>query len=181
MPWRASSPSNVWKSINTDNDKQFDLVYVRHYRDVFRYCLVLLRDPSDAEDVSGEVFERTLRAWRTGRRPADETLPWLLLVARRIVIDRSRRRRLIRWLSLAGSVRAEQGAQVEVERMEFWIWFDQLAAALTPRQREVLLLRYQYDLADEEIGRILGLSEPGVRSLASRAVAALRHHPELTR
>jgi len=52
---------------------------------------------------------------------------------------------------------------------------------LTPRQREVLLLRYQYDLADDQIGRILGLSEPGVRSLASRAVAALRHHPELIR
>jgi DNA-directed RNA polymerase specialized sigma24 family protein len=65
--------------------------------------------------------------------------------------------------------------------MEFWVWFHQLATALTSRQREVLLLRYQYDLADEEIGRIMGLSEPGVTSLASRAPAALRNHPELTR
>jgi RNA polymerase sigma factor (sigma-70 family) len=160
---------------------EFDLVCERHYRDVFRYCLVLLRDPSDAEDITGEVFERSLRAWRSGRGPAGEALPWLLLVARRIVIDRARRRSLIRWLSLTRLGPTLAGAQPEVDRMEFWLWFDQLSSALTSRQREVLLLRYGYDLTDGEIGRILGLSEPGVRSLASRALAALRRHPELVR
>jgi RNA polymerase sigma-70 factor (ECF subfamily) len=161
----------------------YDVVYERHYRDVFRYCLVLLRDSSDAEDVTGEVFERGLRAWNGGRRPGGEALPWLLLVARRIVIDRARRRRLIRWLSLSrlGPMQVAAGRSSEADRMEFWLWFDQLASALTPRQREVLLLRYQYDLADGQIGRILGLSEPGVRSLASRAIAALRNNPELIR
>jgi RNA polymerase sigma factor (sigma-70 family) len=162
-------------------DREFDLLYARHYRDVFVYSLVLLRDAADAEDVTGDVFERALRAWGAGRRPTGEALPWLLLVARRIVIDLARRRRLVRWLSLARLGPASAGAQIEVDRMEFWVWFDQLASALTARQREVLLLRYRFDLADGEIGRILGLSEPGVRSLASRALAALRHHPELTR
>jgi RNA polymerase sigma factor (sigma-70 family) len=161
----------------------YDVVYQRHYRDVFRYCLVLLRDSSDAEDVTGEVFERGLRAWNGGRRPGGEALPWLLLVARRIVIDRGRRRKLVRWLSLTrlGPMQSTGQAGAEIDRMEFWLWFDQLASALTPRQREVLLLRYQYDLADGQIGLILGLSEPGVRSLASRAIAALRSHPELIR
>jgi RNA polymerase sigma factor (sigma-70 family) len=163
-------------------DVEFDHLYLRHYRDVFRYSLVLLRDASDAEDVTGEVFERGLRSWRAGRRPTGEPLSWLLLVARRIVIDRGRRRRLVRWLPFTGTGSTGHArAAVDIERMEFWVWFHQLATALTSRQREVLLLRYQYDLADEEIGRIMGLSEPGVRSLASRALAALRNHPELTR
>ena len=64
-------------------------------------------------------------------------------------------------------------------RSEFWLWLDALAAVLPERQREVLFLRYQRDLDDEEIGEILGLSASGVRSLASRALAALRRHPEL--
>jgi len=72
-------------------------------------------------------------------------------------------------------------APLEAERIEFWLWFDRLSDALTSRQREVLLLRYQSDLTDAEIGRILGLSEPGVRSLASRAISSLRQHPELLR
>ena len=66
-------------------------------------------------------------------------------------------------------------------RTEFWLWFDAVARALNGRQREVLLLRYQRDLTDAEIGSILGISESGVRSLVSRAIAVLREHEELLR
>ena len=164
-----------------DQRDDFTAVYSLFYRDVFRYCLVLMRSVEDAEDVTGETFERGLRAWRSGREAAGEPLPWLLLIARRIVIDRARRRRLLRWLPLSSARAARAGRPMDVERMEFWLWFDDLATALTSRQREVLLLRYQSDLSDREIGRILGLSEPGVRSLASRAISSLRQHPELLR
>jgi RNA polymerase sigma factor (sigma-70 family) len=62
---------------------------------------------------------------------------------------------------------------------EFWIWLDALSRALPTRQRDVILLRYQRDLSDEDIGEVLGLSASGVRTLASRALAGLRRHPEL--
>ena len=64
-------------------------------------------------------------------------------------------------------------------RAEFWLWLSQLARALSERQREAILLRYQRDLSDEEIGEILGLSASGVRTLVSRALKTLREHPEL--
>jgi DNA-directed RNA polymerase specialized sigma24 family protein len=50
---------------------------------------------------------------------------------------------------------------------------------LTARQREVLVLRYQRDLTDADIGSVMRLSESGVRSLVARALAILRSHPEL--
>ena len=157
--------------------ESFSAVYARHFPDVFRYCLVLTRDAEDAEDAASEVFERGLKAWRAGRTPAGEPLPWLLLVARRIVIDR-----ILRWLPLRDTPGAERETEgSETDRVEFWLWFDRLATVLTPRQREVLLLRYAYDLTNAQIGRILGISEPGVRSLASRAIAALHTNPELIR
>jgi RNA polymerase sigma factor (sigma-70 family) len=168
------------REVGTEAD-DFAIVYSRLHRDVFRYCLVLTRSVEEAEDVASETFERGLRAWRSGRAAAGAPLPWLLLVARRIVIDRSRRRRLLRWIPLAASHESHASPAADADRVEFWLWFDRLSSALTSRQREVLLLRYQCDLGDAEIGRILGLSEPGVRSLASRAVAALRQHPELLR
>jgi RNA polymerase sigma-70 factor (ECF subfamily) len=160
----------------------FEAIYGRHYHDLFRYCLAWLREVEEAEDLVGEVFERGFRAWREGRGPAGEALPWLLLIARRILIDRNRRRRLLRWLPLAGSdaARAPDQSQ-DADRLEFWLWFDRLAAVLTDRQREVLLLRYQLDLSDAQIGQAMGLSEAGVRSLAFRAIATLREHPELVR
>jgi RNA polymerase sigma factor (sigma-70 family) len=59
------------------------------------------------------------------------------------------------------------------------MWLDALSEALPGRQRDVIFLRYQRDLTDAEIGEVLGLSASGVRTLASRALLALRKHPEL--
>jgi len=52
-------------------------------------------------------------------------------------------------------------------------------ATLPRRQRAVLVLRYYADLPDREIAAHLGATEGTVRSLASRAFATLREHPQL--
>jgi RNA polymerase sigma-70 factor (ECF subfamily) len=158
----------------------FEQVYRDHYRDVQRYVLLMVGRPDDVDDIVGDTFQRAFTAWRSGRGPAGRSLPWLLLIARRIVTDRWRRARLIRWLPLGGSAASEpRDADRATDRSEFWLWLEQLARVLSDRQREVVYLRYQRDLTDEEIGEILGLSASGVRSLLARAIAALRRHPEL--
>ena len=158
----------------------FEQVYRDHYRDVQRYVLLMIGRPDDVDDIVGDTFQRAFTAWRSGRGPAGRPLPWLLLIARRIITDRWRRARLIRWLPLGGSAASEpRDADSATDRSEFWMWLGQLARVLSDRQREVVYLRYQRDLTDEEIGEILGLSASGVRSLLARAIAALRQHPEL--
>ena len=169
----------------------FEALYEAHYRDVYRHVLLLTRGRDDVDEITAEVFTRAFEAWRTGRGPAGRALPWLLVIARRLVTDRWRRRRLITWLPISfGRPSRDEAASSSpaidpggndptFASREFWLWLDALAAVMPDRQREVLFLRYQRDLDDEEIGEILGLSASGVRSLASRALAALRRHPEL--
>lgn len=154
----------------------FEDVYLAHYRDVYRYLLALTRSAEEADEIASETFERALRTWQEVPDPA---LPWLLLVARRIATDRWRRARR-RALVLLG-LRAQEHGDAGERRTEFWMWFDEVARLLTPKQREVLVLRYQRDLTDSDIARIMGLSESGVRSLLARALDALRAHPELLR
>ena len=114
------------------------------------------------------------------------------VIARRIATDRWRRRRLIAWLPLPDTMRqsadwdgrqtteAELGApDLAADVAEFWLWLDALCRALPTRQRDVIFLRYQHELTDEDIGKVLGLSASGVRTLASRALKGLRKHPEL--
>ncbi|MCI0581297.1 MAG: sigma-70 family RNA polymerase sigma factor [Chloroflexi bacterium] len=161
--------------------ESFEAVYRDHYRDVYRFVLLSLRRRDDADDVVSDTFDRAFVAWRSGHGPAGRALPWLLVIARRIVVDRWRRERLVRWLPFATGRTTHDPADAADERgrTEFWLWLGQLAKALPERQREVVFLRYQRDLSDEEIGEVLGLSASGVRTLASRAIAALRAHPEL--
>jgi RNA polymerase sigma factor (sigma-70 family) len=161
--------------------ESFEAVYRDHYPDVYRYVLLSLRRRDDADDVVADTFDRAFTAWRSGHGPAARALPWLLVIARRLVVDRWRRERRIRWLPfMTGRGSNEPADDNDVGgRAEFWLWLDQLARALPERQREVVFLRYQRDLSDEEIGEILGLSASGVRTLVSRALAAIRAHPEL--
>jgi RNA polymerase sigma-70 factor, ECF subfamily len=171
----------------------FEAVYSAHHRDVYRHVILTTRGRDDVEEIVAETFARAFAAWRSGQGPAGRPLPWLLVIARRIATDRWRRRRLMAWLPLPDNLRPSRGdwdrnqaAQAEpggpdraAGVAEFWLWLDALSQALPTRQRDVIFLRYQRDLSDEDIGEILGLSASGVRTLASRALSGLRNHPEL--
>ena len=173
---RVGSP----RAAGEDLAETFEELYRERYRDVYRYALLMLRNRHDAEDVAGEAFHRAYTAWQSGHGPSGGALPWLLLIARRLVIDRGRRRRLLSWLPLASLNPAhEPSDEAETGRTEFWLWFDRFARELPWRQREVLILRYQRDLDDEAIGEILGISASAIRSLVARACAALRRNPEI--
>ena len=162
------------QSTTTTGSIVFERVYATHYRDVYRYVLSLTRSVEEFEDICADTFERALRGWSDA---PDRPIAWLLLTARRLATDRWRRaRRLARILASTQSNRAGAAASVEAD---FDAWFASLASVLTERQREVLVLRYQRDLTDLDIGAVMGLSESGVRSLLSRALAVLRSHPEL--
>src|SRR5687767_3052321 len=64
----------------------FEGIYDDHYRDVYRYVLLSLRSPDDVEDVVADTFSRAFAAWQSGHGPAGRALPWLLLIARRIMV-----------------------------------------------------------------------------------------------
>jgi RNA polymerase sigma-70 factor (ECF subfamily) len=157
----------------------FEAVYATHQRDVLRYAALMLRDPDEAADVTAEAFARAWDAWTSDRGPTGRPLPWLLVITRRLIVDGWRRRRRISWLPLLDG--SSVPAPDRIVETDFWLWLDELAAALPARQREVIFLRYRRDLTDAEIGAVMGLSGSGVRSLLGRAIQALRDHPELVR
>lgn len=152
----------------------FEGTYQAHYRDVYRYVLALTRSTLDAEEITADVFERAFRSWRS---VPSRALPWLLLTARRIATDRWRRVRV--FMRSSNALRRPATPDSPFVDTEFRLWFDAISKLLTSRQREVLLLRYQRDLSDREIGLIMHLSESGVRSLVARALSVLRSSPEL--
>src|SRR5882724_9366201 len=126
-----------------------------HARAVRGYLLGMVRRLDVADDLLQEVFQRV---WQARDRYRDEghERAFLLRIADRLVIDRSRRLGLEINVDEATWHELEPAARVEVPRDELASGetTDELSAALeqlTPNQRRVLLLRYFSDMTFEEI------------------------------
>lgn len=147
--------------------------FAQHHADVFRYALVLTGNRDDADDIAAETYLRAWRAWASRSEPSGPPLPWLIVIARNLAMDHRRRAaRAARHLF----VRPVSDNTPDPPDM---IWLRTLLRSLPQRQREVVVLRYLRDLSDADIGQVMGLTSSGVRSLAGRAIAALRAHPEV--
>ncbi|MGN6791183.1 MAG: SigE family RNA polymerase sigma factor [Streptosporangiaceae bacterium] len=148
--------------------------FVRN-RSAYLFQLALLlagRNQADAQDLLQVALER---AWRRRRLIARYENPEAY-VRRALVnasIDRWRwlRRRDERPLDAAGPGPAGGDPAGLVARRDELI---RALAALPPRQRAVLVLRYWEDLPEAEVAGLLGCSVGTVKSQASRGLARLR-------
>src|SRR6476659_8348911 len=61
-------------------DEAFEELYRHYVKDVYRYTLALLRNPSDAEDVTQTTFLNAYRAFKRGEKPL-KPHHWLIRIA----------------------------------------------------------------------------------------------------
>jgi len=177
---RGRNALRAQTSTELEGLEAFERLYDRTWGDVYRYAWIVARNHHDAEDIAAEAFRRALEAWSAGRGPRGEVLPWLLVITRRVAIDRHRRSRFFGWLPLeAAPEPMDDPESSAMARSEVWVWFDQLSAVLPPAQREALLLRFAFDLSDGDGAAVMGTSPGNVRTLVSRGLATLRRRPEV--
>jgi len=147
--------------------------YRRHYDDVYRF--VRRRAPvDDAEDLTQEVFASAVAALADARLAAPPPLAWLYTVARRRLVDLSRRRQ-------GESVRLEAGGLQLEERTYGPGVAEELVAALaqlTDAQRRVIVLKLFEGRPFAEIAKALGSSEDACKMRFFRGLARLRDELE---
>ena len=157
---------------NSEADRAFEEFVRGRSTHLFRLALALTGwDRAAAEDVLQIAFERAYRHRRKLFRQGSAE-PYVRRVVVNAAIDwlRMRRRRAEQSLDLAMNVAAADRTGQVADR-------DVLVralAALAPKQRAVLVLRFWEDVPDAEIAAALGCSEGTVRGQASRALARLR-------
>ncbi len=148
----------------------FASVAERHLDDVYRYLLVFTRDPSLAEDLAGETFERALRAWRRfdPRRSSPRT--WLCTIARSTALDHFRaetRRRRREQLA------AEEPREVDPPELGLSPELERALRMLSAADREVIALRIVLDLDAETTARLLHISPTACTTRLNRALQRL--------
>ena len=140
---------------------------------LFQLALLLAgRNQADAQDLLQVALERAWRRRRAIAR-ADNIEAYVRRVLVNASIDRWRwlRRRDERSLDAVGPGPAGGDPATLVARRDELI---RALAALPPRQRAVLVLRYWEDMSEADVARVLGCSVGTVKSQASRGLARLR-------
>jgi RNA polymerase sigma-70 factor, ECF subfamily len=138
--------------------------------DVYAYLLYLTGDPTVAEDLTQETFEKAQRRWLRFVRGRGEERTWLCQIARSSALDhfRGERRRRRREERVAVPERQEArfglGLSPELEHA---------LAALSAGEREVVALRVVLDLDGESAARLLGISPTACSTRLSRALRKL--------
>jgi len=152
------------------------LLIDRHLGRITAFSNRMLGDAAEAEDVAQETF---LRLWRHAGRWEPRALigTWLHRVVVNLCIDRERRAKLRRWLSLeaAPDVATDEIASDArfAARQELHEVLGDIRG-LPPRQRAAILLAADGERSNAEIGRSLGVSEKAVEALLVRARRTLR-------
>jgi RNA polymerase sigma factor (sigma-70 family) len=139
-------------------------------RRVYAYVAYRIGDGPDAEDVTGETFERAVR-YRSSYDPARASpATWLVGIARRVLADRAGTSPIV----LTGEPPDQQAAGSEADQAVTRLDLREAMAQLSERDRDLLALRYGGDLRAREIAESMGAETHAVEVALSRALARLR-------
>lgn len=158
-----------------------ELLAIRYRTPAFRLAMQLLGRPEDAKDVAQDAMLRFFSS--LDRFQADRpVLPWLFRIVHNRVRDLQRKRYRRRIDSLDSyledtgkepvSVRPGPEKTTQQRQLQRRIW--QALASLSPKHREILILRDYQDLAYAEIAAVLGIPKGTVMSRLHAARRSLR-------
>jgi RNA polymerase sigma factor (sigma-70 family) len=154
--------------------ERLEALYRTTCQELFAYVCSLLGDRGAAEDVTALAFERAYRRRRTFDRRRGEERAWLFGIARNAALDELRRRRRLETLAAEPPdervAAPDDGPEVALRRTAV----RSALVGLSPRERELVALKFHAGLTNGEIAKVLGMSETGVGSFLHRTMVKLR-------
>jgi RNA polymerase sigma-70 factor (ECF subfamily) len=160
----------------------FELLVELHQGAVIGTVAKMLGGAAEAEDIAQQVF---IRVWKSAGRyePQAKFTTWLFTITRNLVFNETRRRKRKPTVSVEereevshrqvedghSSSPAEDVLHAELEKA-----VDDAIQSLPEKQRLAVVLRRYEEMPYEEIGSVLGMSIPAVKSLLFRARTQLK-------
>lgn len=172
----------LMERIGAGDHRAFRELVERHQNAVVGTVAKMLGNPSEAEDISQQVF---LRVWRHAKRyrPDAKFTTYLFTITRNLVFNESRRRKRRKEVSSderedtshAGTPDdPSRQPDAELLQTELRAAVDKAISALPEQQRMAVVLRRYEQMPYEEIATVLDLSVSAVKSLLFRARTTLR-------
>ncbi len=152
------------------NEEALEVIVNRHRARIFSYIITTIKDRALAEDFFQDTFIKVIKTLRGGRYNEEgKFLPWVMRIAHNLMIDYFRKAKRFR------TVRGKNSDNEELDvfntirnedlNIEELLFKDQvkndikgLIARLPSEQKEVVKLRYYYEMSFKEISEYTNVS-----------------------
>jgi RNA polymerase sigma-70 factor (ECF subfamily) len=186
-PLEAEWPILIERCLKGDSFAWTELVKA-HHRRVYGLCYRFTGSPTDAEDLTQEVFLKVYGNLAAFDLARGSFQTWIATMTRNLLVDHFRRSRAQRvtdsmdagWegnseetplnarLADHGPTQHDRAVQKELEKM-----VQEALTRISPELREAVILRDLQDLDYKEIAQVLRIPEGTVKSRISRGRAEL--------
>lgn len=176
--YRLAGDVDLVTAIAAGREAALEVLYDRYHAQCFAFSLRTLAGESDAEEAVQETF---VRVWRRAAQ-YDEAragvASWLLSITHNLCIDElRRRRRRVPETPLLDETAERPGNERTAEQAEQAMTGETVRAALqslSSEQRSAIELVYFHGLTSTEVGGLLGVPPPTVRSRLRLGLLQLR-------
>jgi RNA polymerase sigma-70 factor, ECF subfamily len=169
----VAAASTLADQASESPQERLELLYASCRDDVYAYAASMLQDAAAAEEVTALAFERAFRRRLLFNRRRGSERAWLFGIARNAALDELRRRRR-RAVLPAEPAAFEPDGEDQFDAVVTRATVRAALAALTPRERELIALKFHAGLSNGEIAHVLHVSESNAGTLLHRTITKLR-------
>jgi RNA polymerase sigma-70 factor (ECF subfamily) len=153
-------------------------LYLLHFDRIYSYLHMSVGNRHDAEDLTTQTFLKMLESIKRFRWQSAPFSAWLFRIAHNLAMDHFRATR--RWQpeedvpEPVGETEpsAEVAALQSIGRQSML----DLIEGLSQEQKQVLTLKFVFNLPNAEVATVLGKTEGAIKSLQHRALVSLQKH-----
>lgn len=159
--------------------KAFAELYEEFLPRVFRYVKCRVGDVATTEDLTSSVFEKVLVNFAKYSRDRADFSTWIFTIARNTLIDYYRVAASKKKQTLSIEEAEERPTDTlsppeELEKKELAKKLNRCVEQLSPEEQEIIHFKFQAELTNREIAKMLGLSESNVGVKLYRAIRKMR-------
>jgi RNA polymerase sigma factor (sigma-70 family) len=159
--------------------RDFTEVYEEFLPRVFRYVKCRVSDVATAEDLTSSVFEKVLVNFAKYSRDTAAFSTWIFTIARNTLIDyyrvvASKKQQTVSLEQAEERPTDTLSPPEELEKKELAEKLNRCVAQLSPEEQEIIHLKFEAELTNREIAKMLRLSESNVGVKLYRAIRKMR-------
>jgi len=157
------------------NANAFSELYRRYVKKIYNFFYYHTFNISESEDLTSITFEKALSHLNT-LKPQTNFSAWIYKIAHNSLIDFYRQNNKYKNQQNIEDIQliTETNFEHDLEKKELVEILVKQLYSLPESYKEVVVLKYQQELSNKEIGNVIGKSEGAVKQILQRALKELQ-------